>query len=138
MIVAESGKVSNTALRINVPYTEENIQLLSKSLTYNYRGKTISEVLKGDIIRNFETDIEVMSRLAENIMPNFMKTLENMLNVDLYMAGQMNIFSIPEFNDIDKAKMFLEMLSKKDDLTRTIINRDNGIIICFSTEFKFK
>lgn len=134
MIVAESGKVSNTALRIGVPYTEENLAILSKTLTYNYRGKTISQVLTGDIIKNFETDIEAMSRLAENIMPNFMKTLENMLNVDLYMAGQTNIFSIPEFNDIDRAKMFLEMLSKKDDLTRTLVNRDNGVIITIGDE----
>lgn len=63
-----------------------------------------------------------------------MKTLENMLNVDLYMAGQTNIFSIPEFNDIDKAKMFLEMLSKKDDLTRTLVNRDDGVIITIGDE----
>ena len=134
MIVSESGRVSNTALRLDVPYTEENIHLLSKTLTYHYRGKTVSEVLESDIIRNFETDIEALSKLAANIMPNFMKTLESMLNADLYMAGQTNIFSIPEFNDIDRAKMFLEMLSKKDDLTRTLVNRENGVIITIGDE----
>ena len=134
MIVSESGRVSNTALRLDVPYTEENIHLLSKTLTYHYRGRTVSEVLKSDIIRNFETDIEALGKLAANIMPNFMKTLESMLNADLYMAGQTNIFSIPEFNDIDRAKMFLEMLSKKDDLTRTLVNRENGVIITIGDE----
>ena len=57
MIVAESGKISNTALRMKVPYTEENLQLLAKAMTYNYKGKTISEVLTHNIIENFETDI---------------------------------------------------------------------------------
>ena len=52
MIVAESGKVSNTALKLTVPYTEEGLELLSKNLTYNFRGKTVSEVLTADIIEN--------------------------------------------------------------------------------------
>ncbi|WP_312650636.1 heat-inducible transcriptional repressor HrcA [Aminipila sp.] len=134
MIVADSGKVSNTALKIKVPYTNESLELLSKSMTYNFRGKTISEALKFDIIKSFETDIEAMSILAENIMPNFMRTLENMLNVNLYMDGLTNIFSIPEYNDLDKAKMFLELLDKKEDFTKKLINRDNGVIITIGNE----
>ncbi|MFV0517744.1 MAG: heat-inducible transcriptional repressor HrcA [Aminipila sp.] len=134
MIVAESGKVSNTALKIRVPYTNENLELLSKSMTYNYRGKTISEALTVDIIKSFEVDIEAMGALAENIMPNFMRTLENMLNVNLYMDGLTNIFSIPEYNDIDRAKMFIELLDRKEDFTKKLINRENGVIITIGNE----
>ena len=57
-----------------------------------------------------------------------------MLNVNLYMDGLTNIFSIPEYNDIDKAKMFLEMLGKKEDFTKTLINRENGVIITIGAE----
>lgn len=134
MIVSESGKFSNTALKLKVPYTNDSLQLLSKSMTYNFRGKTISEALKVNIIKSFESDIEAMGLLAANIMPNFMKTLENMLNVNLYMDGLTNIFSIPEYNDIDKAKMFLQLLDKKEDFTKKLINRDNGIIITIGNE----
>lgn len=134
MIVSDSGKVSNTALRLKVPYTEESLQLLSKNMTYNYKGKKLSEVLKNNIIENFETDIEVMSKLAANIMPNFLKTLEEMLNVNLYMDGLTNIFSIPEYNDIDKAKSFLELLNKKDDFTRKIVEREDGVIVTIGEE----
>lgn len=134
MIVAESGKVSNTALKLKTPYTEESLDILSKSMTYNFRGKTISEALKVDIIKNFETDIVAMGALAENIMPNFMKTLESMLNVNLYMDGLTNIFSIPEYNNLDRAKMFMEILDKKEDFTKTLINRDNGVIITIGNE----
>ena len=134
MVVSHSGKVSNTALKLRIPYTEEGLELLSKNMTYNYRGKTISEVLTLDIIESFETDIEAMSVLAKKVMPNFVKTLENMLNVHLYMDGLTNIFSIPEDNDLDKAKMFLEMLGKKEDFTKTLINRENGVIITIGKE----
>jgi len=134
MVVAKSGRVTNTALKLNCPYNEENLAILSKNLTYTFKGKTISEALTIDIINNLQTDMKAMSSLAENIMPNFMKTLENMLDVNLYMDGLTNIFNIPEFNDIDRAKTFLEMLNNKEDLTKVLVNRENGTIITIGTE----
>ncbi|MBR6529185.1 MAG: heat-inducible transcription repressor HrcA [Firmicutes bacterium] len=134
MIVSESGKISNTALNISVPYTDENLQLLAKTMTYNYKGKSISEVLKNNIIESFESDITAMSGLAANVMPNFMRTLEDMLNVNLYMEGLTNIFDIPEYNDLQKAKNFISMLSQKEDFTRKLIEREDGVIVTIGTE----
>lgn len=134
MIVSESGKISNTALNISVPYTEENLQLLAKTMTYNYKGKSISEVLKNNIIESFESDITAMSGLAANVMPDFMRTLEEMLNVNLYMEGLTNIFDIPEYNDLQKAKNFISMLSQKEDFTRKLIEREDGVIVTIGTE----
>ena len=65
----------------------EGLQLLAKTMTYNFRGKTISEALTSDIISSFNNDFDAMSALAANIMPDFMKTLEDMLNVNLYMES---------------------------------------------------
>lgn len=134
MIAAESGKISNTALNINSPYTEENLQLLAKTMTYNYKGKTISEALTNNIIENFENDMAAMSGLTHDVMPNFMKTLEDMLNVNLYMEGLSNIFDIPEYNDLQKAKSFIEMLSQKDNFTRKLIEREDGVIVTIGEE----
>ena len=134
MIVSESGKVSNKAVRMSVPYTEDNLQLLSKTMTYNYKGKTISQALTNNIIANVETDIVAMSGLAEDVMPNFLKTLEDMLNVNLYMEGLTNIFDIPEYNDLSKAKSFIEMLSQKEELTKKLIERDDGIMVTIGEE----
>lgn len=134
MIAAESGKISNTALNVKSAYTDENLQLLAKTLTYNYKGKTISEALKNNIIENFESDMAAMSGLARDVMPNFMKTLEDMLNVNLYMEGLTNIFDIPEYNDLQKAKSFIEMLSQKDDFTKKLVEREDGIIVTIGEE----
>jgi heat-inducible transcriptional repressor len=136
MIVAESGKVKNTALQLKAPYPEESLSLLSKAMTYNYRGKTISDILTMDIIRSFETDIEAMSRLAESIMPNFIKTLESMLDINLYLDGLTNIFSIPEYNNLERARMFLEMVNRRQDFKDVLVNRDEGVIITIGAENK--
>ncbi len=134
MIVSETGKVSNTALRLTVPYNEENLQLLAKTMTYSYKGKKLSDVLQNTIIENLQADINAISPLAENIMPNFIKTLEDMLNVNIYMDGLTNIFSMPEYNDFERAKGFIEMLNKKDDFTKRIIDREDGIRVTIGEE----
>lgn len=134
MIVSDSGKISNTALRLKVPYTEEGLQILAKHMTYTYNGKKITDVLTNHIIASFESDIEAMSKLAENIMPNFMRTLEEMLNVNLYMDGLTNIFDIPEYSDLEKARSFLSLLDKKEDFTKKLMERDDGIIVTIGDE----
>ena len=113
MIVAESGKVTNTAVRLKSQYDPKTLELLSKVLTHNYRGRSLSSILTLDIIKDLESDIVSIGKVAENIIPSFISTLENMLNVDLYIDGLENIFSIPEYNDINKAKVFMNMVSRK-------------------------
>lgn len=134
MLVSESGKISNKAVRLDKPVSEDTLRILAKTMTYNYRGKTLSEAVAYDIIKNVKSDAEAMTMLEKNIVPGFVKTLEDMLNVNLYMDGLTNIFSLPEYNDLDKAKMFLEMVNKKEDFTRTLINRENGVIITIGNE----
>lgn len=134
MIVADSGKVSNTTLRLAKPASEETLRILAKTMTYNYRGKTLSEALTFDIIKAIKTDAEAMAMFENDIVPSFVRTLEDMLNVNLYMDGLTNIFSLPEYNDVSRARMFLEMVNKKEDLTKTLINRENGVIITIGNE----
>ncbi|MDO4745177.1 MAG: heat-inducible transcriptional repressor HrcA [Bacillota bacterium] len=134
MLVSESGKVSNKAIRFDRAVSDETLRILAKTMTYNYRGKTLSEALTQDIIEDVQSDAEAMGMLERNIKPSFVKTLEDMLNVNLYMDGLTNIFSLPEYNDLDKARMFLEMVNKKEDFTKTLINRENGVIITIGNE----
>jgi heat-inducible transcriptional repressor len=75
-----------------------------------------------------------MNGLTRNVMPNFMKTLEKMLNATLYMDGLTNIFNIPEYNDLDRAKMFMEMINKKDEFKKKLISREDGMMITIGTE----
>lgn len=134
MIVAESGKISNTALKLRVPYTNEALDILARNITCNYRGRTITEVLTGNIIDDFRTDIEALSQLAGNIMPNFMRTLSDMLNVRLYLDGLSNIFDIPEYSDLTRAKNFVSLFDRKDEFAKKLLDRDDGMIVTTGTE----
>lgn len=134
MIVSRSGKVTSKAIRTSVPFSEESLEILAKALTYNYKGKTISQALTNNIIANFREDVIAMSGLAGDLMPGFMKTLEDMLDVNLYMEGLSNIFDIPEYNDLEKARQFIKMLSRKEEMTRKLIERADGINVSIGEE----
>ena len=70
MIVSDTGKVSNTALKLESPCSNDNLQLLAKSMTYKYRGRTLTDVLTGNIIECFQNDVEAMDKLEQDIMPD--------------------------------------------------------------------
>ena len=57
-----------------------------------------------------------------------------LLNVNLYMEGLTNIFNIPEYSSIDKAKAFIELVSKKDEFAKDMLQRDDGIIVTIGDE----
>ena len=134
MIVSESGDVSNTVLKLKDSYTEENLQLMSKSMTYRFRGRTLTDVLRNTMAESVETNVRAMGRLAEDVMPDFMKTLEDILNVQLYMDGLTNIFDLPEYSNIESARNFLTMLDQKEEFLKTIIDRDDGTIVTIGDE----
>ena len=50
------------------------------------------------------------------------------------MEGISNIFANPEYSDNVKASKFIDMIFKKDDFTRVLSNRDDGIIITIGEE----
>ena len=134
MIVSESGKVSNQTVRISKELSSDSLELLSKAFTYNYQGKTLSEALAIDIIHEFQSDIELMHLVENNVMPHLMRTFEDMLNVNLYLDGYSNIFALPEYNDIGRARTFLDMIGRKQDLTDEIMGRSEGLTITIGDE----
>lgn len=134
MVVSNSGEVSNTALSFDFPVDEANLTLLAKSMTYEYRGRTLTDVLKNTLIENLETNVEAMRRLARGIMPDFIKTLEDMLNVQLYMSGLSNIFDLPEYNNIERARHFLSLMEQEDDFIRLLNSRGDGLVVTIGKE----
>ncbi len=134
MIVCENGRVSNTAIRVNCPYTEENLTLMSKVATHNYSGQSVSTILTQDIMEEFERDLPQLSAMSSSVVPGFVKTLEKMLDVDLYVNGYKNVFALPEFNDIEKVKDVYDIVTNKDQFSQVLVNRDNGLVVTIGDE----
>ncbi len=134
MIVCENGRVSNTAIRVGCPYTEENLTLMSKVATHNYSGQSVSNILTQDIMEEFERDLPQLTGMSSSVVPGFIKTLEKMLDVDLYVNGYKNVFALPEFNDVEKVKDVYDIVTNKDQFSQVLVNRDNGLVVTIGDE----
>ena len=134
MIVCESGRVSNTAIRVNCPYTEENLTLMSKVATHNYSGMSVDTILTQDIMEEFERDLPQLAAMSSSVVPGFVKTLEKMLDVDLYVNGYKNVFALPEFKDVEKVKDVYDIVTNKDQFSQVLVNRDNGLVVTIGDE----
>ncbi len=134
MIVCENGKVSNTAIRVNCDYTEDNLVLMSKAATHNYSGQSVSAILTQDIMEEFERDLPQLSAMSSSVVPGFIKTLEKMLDVDLYVNGYSNVFALPEFNDVEKVKDVYDLVTDKDKFSQVLVNRDDGVVVTIGDE----
>ncbi|MDR3225799.1 MAG: heat-inducible transcriptional repressor HrcA [Clostridiales Family XIII bacterium] len=75
---------------------------------------------------------ELLSELTN--LTSFATVQEDMYRVHLFLEGMTRIFSHPEFNSVERARNFLEMVDHKDDLTATISRRDDGITITIGGE----
>ena len=134
MIVARNGHVVNTALRLKNGYEPDSLELLSKVLTKNYSGRSMSSMLTVDIIDDINREVGRLGRLARDLAPSFRAVLEEMLDVDLYINGLENIFSIPEYSDIDRARGFMKVVGRKKEMTQYLLDRESGMIVTIGAE----
>lgn len=134
MIVARNGHVVNTALKLKDGYEPEALELLSKVLTKNYMGRSMSSMLTVDIIEDINKEVGRLGKLARDLAPSFRAVLDEMLDVDLYINGLEHIFSIPEYTDLERAKGFMNLVGRKKEMTRYLLDRDSGMIVTIGSE----
>lgn len=131
IVVTDKGDIKNANLLTNINLDQSKLNLISDNLTNKLSGKSITE-LDNRLIAFIKYEISEYSAFIDELV----NTLNfNISEEDLSVSlnGATNIFSYPEFNDIIKAKSFLNMLEKKETITSMVrskgIQKDNINII---------
>ena len=57
-----------------------------------------------------------------------------MLDVHLYMDGLSNIFDLPEFGDLSRAKSFISLFDQKEKLMKRNMDRADGMMVTIGEE----
>ncbi len=123
IVVTDKGDIKKANISSNVYLDQSKLNLISDNLTKKLSGKSITD-LDDRLIAFIKFEISEYSNLIDNLI--------NALNFDmseeefLYsLNGATNIFNYPEFNDILKAKSFLNMVEQKEVIDKMI--RSKGI-----------
>ncbi|RDY29693.1 heat-inducible transcription repressor HrcA [Romboutsia weinsteinii] len=131
IVVTDKGDIKNANLSTNVYLDQSKLNLISDNLTNKLLGKSITD-LDDRLIAFIKYEISEYSMLIDELIDalNFNMTEDD---ARVSLSGATNIFSYPEFNDILKAKSFLNMLEKKETIASMIktegIKKENLNII---------
>ncbi|MEW9123009.1 MAG: heat-inducible transcriptional repressor HrcA [Thermotaleaceae bacterium] len=135
VVVLESGVVKNAILRLNEVLSEENLEKVSKMMNHRLQGLTVADISAG-VIHGMKNEMQMFNSIIETIMPMVMTTLEEIEEVHLYLDGLINIFNLPEYHDINKARDFMSMLDQKELIKELLLNTKDGVNITIGKENK--
>jgi transcriptional regulator of heat shock response len=125
-----AGRVpSDKAYRLYVNRLMEKYELAEQE------KKRIRKALQANITELEKTIRHASELLSEMTnLTSFATVQEDMFRVSLFLEGMTRIFAHPEFNNVERARYFLEMVDNRDDFTATITERDDGITITIGGE----
>ncbi|HHY82163.1 MAG TPA: heat-inducible transcription repressor HrcA [Clostridiales bacterium] len=134
VVVTSSGILKDTLIHIPEGIDSDYLYKVSNILNAKFRGKTFAQIDIRDLS-------DIRNELAEN--QKFFNSLVDVLttsfreaeNREIYLGGTTNIFNFPEYQDIIRARSFLNLMEEKDLLYNILVNsRNGGVKVSIGTE----
>ena len=113
LIVTSTGLVKDSIIRIPPDIDNSYLEMISNVLTQNTYDKTLAQA-KAYALDEFKDDIRNHSQFISRVLDAIDDGIDSKKSVVLGGAG--NIFRFPEYQDVDKAKNFLQILETKEML----------------------
>lgn len=139
IVVTNNGDIKKADLTSNIYLDQSKLNIISDNLTRKLLGKNIVDIDER-LIAFIKYEIGEYSNLIDGLIDalNFNMSEEEFV---FSLNGATNIFNYPEFNDIIKAKSFLNMIEKKETINSMLkskgIQKDNvNIIIGSDNDFE--
>ena len=121
VIVTDSGVIKNHRIKVNnVPSNEELIRI-NEVLNSKLKNLTI-EAINLEVINELKNELVGFDDLFNAMLPALYDSLNNNSKSDLVVEGTTNLFNYPEYNDIEKAKEVLQLISNKDCVIELLEN----------------
>lgn len=126
LLVTENTLIRDKFIDIPNEMTDNQIAEASRLLSKLLVGKELGETIKlSDVISDeFESYREIFNNVMSAIEEYILKD-----KADVVLEGQDKILNHPEYNDAEKVKNFLSVVTSKDRLTDLLVNDNDNIEI---------
>lgn len=113
VIVSDSGVIKNHRIKVaNMP-SNEQLGTINEVLNHKLKNLTI-EAINLEVINDVKNDLTGFDDLFNAILPALYESLNTNTKEDLLVEGTTNLFNYPEYNDIEKAKEIIQLISNTD------------------------
>lgn len=132
VLVTEPGFIQNRMIEMPEPVDGREIARLNSVLNRRLRGVSLGDVT-GTLIAELRNEIQE-SLLFEAVMELLEEGLDTGERV--YLEGTTNLFEHPEFHDVERAKLLLQMLEEREALFDAIsdLSHRSGITVTIGEE----
>jgi heat-inducible transcriptional repressor len=127
VIVTNEGMARN--VEVSLSQDVDNILALKLSNVINgFLKNTNLSDLSSDLVDQIQEMSPAESKLIHEIIPHLKKVLMDEAS-EVHATGVTNLFSYPEFNDVNKIKQLMNIVQEKQVLTEMMTNPDGNRVI---------
>lgn len=102
-------------------------------LTRKFAGKTIGEMLMGDILTQSLSEVQTFKSLVDSLIES-MKNFVKKSNIDIHSNGTVNILNENEKQSVKQTKKILTLLDDEKKLEKEVENSSNDITVKIGNE----
>ena len=125
VILTDTGLVKETIIKFDEDITENQVQTLSYMFNNKLKGEPITKIDK-PLEKYLVEEMRYNVNLIKPIIEQMKKVVEE---ESVRLEGARQLFELPEFNSLEVAKNFVNILDEKDLMADTGIAKDINVYI---------
>ncbi len=135
IFVSDSGLVQQNIIRLQKEYSQEKLDKMANLLNKKFKNISLLEVRR-NLLEMIRQDQITYDELLFRALKLEDEILESQEDAKIFIDGHLNIFSEPEFNDLNKMKAIFETFEEKNQLLNILDSciKDGGIQILIGSE----
>lgn len=130
VIVTGAGVVKNTIIKLPEAVNNNFITKFSNILNEKLHGLTIESITL-PLIQEIQSEMGIYRDMLMPVLDTISLNICNIEDNNVYLEGASNILNYPEYNNIEKAKEFINAVETKDVICR-LLEASNGDLIKIS------
>ena len=112
VILTDSGLVKETIIKFDEDITEKQVETVNYMFNHKLKGKPL-ETIKGPLEEYLFDEMTYSVNVIKPIIEQIKKAIEEDDN-RIYLEGRNKAFELPEFNSLEVAKNFVNVLDTKE------------------------
>lgn len=135
VMVCNNGLIKNSIYKTDLDISQDDLNKISNFLNDKFKSKTMDEILIKLSIDIFN-EIFAYKDFLSGLLTVIQGSIEELISIELYSEGIMNILNFPEYKDVEKAKSFISFVEDKNLLLNIMQNTSmsQGIDIIIGQE----
>ena len=133
IIVTDNGHVENRLLTLPIGFSPSDIEKMVNILNERLMGVSLQEF-------HLRLETEALALLkqhvntAESVVQSLLNIATNQSEGKIYYGGKTNMLNQPEFNDLNKVRMLMELMEKESQVQSLFQPDNSGIQIRIGSE----